>query len=102
MSQAEQGDPEAQAYLAALPKLPRTTAHLWEWFVDPVTGLHHTRQSNGMGPSRLTRAEIRQWQRDERIPLEMWERRALLAIDAAWAKAAAEDLNRPREEKAHG
>jgi hypothetical protein len=39
-----------------------------------------------MGPCRLTRAEIRQWEADEAIALARWERRALLEIDAAWVR----------------
>jgi hypothetical protein len=34
-----------------------------------------------MGPSKISRAEIAQWERDERIDLEPWERRAILRLD---------------------
>jgi hypothetical protein len=40
-----------------------------------------------MGPSRLSRQEIRQWEEDEGHALERWERRAIMAIDAAWVRS---------------
>jgi hypothetical protein len=55
-------------------------AHLWGYFVD----LSQTRQSGGMGPSRLTRLEIHAWEADECIQLERWERRAILMVDTAY------------------
>jgi hypothetical protein len=85
-SLAEQGDPEALAELVALPPLPRHGAHIWAWFMD----LHATRQSNGMGPSRLSRLEIHAWEADEGHVLERWERKTLMAVDVAWVKAMGE------------
>lgn len=82
---AAQGDPESQAELAALPKLPPLGDYLWRWFAE----LSALRQSTGMGPSRLTRAEIHAWEADEGHALELWERRAIIAIDAAWFASAA-------------
>lgn len=37
-----------------------------------------------MGPSPLSRIEISQWQRDEAIDLEPWERRTILRLDTAY------------------
>ncbi len=82
---AAQGDPESMAELAALPELPPLGEHLWRWFAE----LSALRTSTGMGPSRITRAEIRAWEADEGHALELWERRALIAIDAAWFSSAA-------------
>lgn len=83
-SLARQGDPEAISELANVPKLPRQGAHLWAWFTD----LHQTRSTGGMGVSRLSRLEIQAWERDEGHRLEAWERRALLAIDAAYVTSS--------------
>jgi len=78
---ARQGDPEAVQELADLPPLPPMAAHLWTAFLD----LHGTR-SVGMGASRLSRLEIHAWEQDEGQRLERWERRAVMAIDAAWVR----------------
>lgn len=76
-----QGDPEAAHELATLPALPPLAAHLWTAFLD----LHSTR-TVGMGVSRLSRLEIHAWEQDEGQQLERWERRAVMAIDAAWVR----------------
>jgi hypothetical protein len=81
---AEQGDPEALTELANLPKLPPLGAHLWQWFSE----LTATRTASGLGPNRITRAEIRAWERDEGQSLDLWERRAILRIDQAWISSA--------------
>lgn len=73
------------AELAALPTLPQHAAHIWRFFQE----LHSTR-SSALGPARLTRAEIRQWQIDEGQHLEPWERQAIMDIDAAWLAAQSE------------
>lgn len=85
---AEQGDPEAIAELEGLPKLPRHGAHLWRWWQD----IGATRQSGGMGVSRLSRREIHEWEADEGQRLERWERRVILDIDAAWVASVSETL----------
>lgn len=85
-SMARQGDPEAVQELADLPPLPHLAAHLWTAFVD----LHSTR-AVGMGASRLSRLEIHAWEHDEGQRLERWERRAIMAIDAAWVRIVNED-----------
>jgi hypothetical protein len=85
-SLASQGDPEAIAELADQPDLPRFAERVWDAFLD----LSATRQSAGMGPSRITRFEVRLWEEDEAQPLDRWERRALMAIDAEWVRSVTE------------
>lgn len=70
--------------------------HLWGYFQD----LHATRASSGMGPGRLSRLEIHAWEADEGVTLARWERRCVMAIDAAWLKAVSEDLNQKSKGKA--
>lgn len=36
------------------------------------------------GPQRIPRSAFHDWEADEGISLERWERRALRLIDAAW------------------
>ena len=86
-AQAQQGDLSSQAELESLPELTPHGAHLWAYFVD----LHGTRQSSGMGPARLTRAEIRQWEADEARTLSRWERKTIMAIDELWVRIRNED-----------
>ncbi len=66
--------------MANIPELPPTGAHLWAYFLD----LCATRASGSFGPAPLSRHDIRQWQEDEGIELERWERRLILNIDTAW------------------
>lgn len=68
--------------------MPPLAAHLWSYWLQ----LASTRQPGANGPSRLTRAEIRLWEEDEGCPLDRWERRAVLALDAAWFRIASEAL----------
>lgn len=82
-SAARQGEPWAIHELANIPQLPAAGAHLWGYFVQ----LGSTRQSGGMGPSPLSRAEIRLWEEDEAVELAQWERRAILALDALWLRS---------------
>jgi hypothetical protein len=86
-SLAGQGDPEAAAELADQPELPPLGAHLWGYFIEIAA----TRSSGGMGPSRLSRVEIRTWEADEGVELEPWERRTILAIDSAYLASLADD-----------
>ena len=60
--------------------LPPLAAHVWAYFTD----LSNTRSGGGFGPSRLSRLEVQAWEQDECIRLERWERRAILALDAAF------------------
>lgn len=73
-----------------MPKLPPAGAHLWTYFRD----LASTRQTGGMGPSRLSRQEMMAWEAVEGIVLERWERRAIIAIDEAWLDSVLADLNK--------
>ena len=77
-SLARQDDVEASHRLANPPPLHPLVAHIWTYYAD----LSQTRQTGGMGPSRLSRLEIQAWERDEGVRLERWERRAVMAIDA--------------------
>lgn len=91
---ARGGDIEAQWELDNEPQCPPEAAYLWRYFLE----LDQTRPSNGMGICRLSRLEIRQWERDEAITLQPWERRAILAMDAAFATSTQPD-NQPAEER---
>lgn len=82
---AAEGDPEALMELAALPTLPPLGAHIWTWFAEIAA----TRGTAGMGPVPLTRAEVHAWEQDEGQRLDLWERRAIFRIDAAWLSSAA-------------
>lgn len=42
-----------------------------------------------MGVSRLSRSEVRLWEEDEGVSLARWERKAIMAVDQAWAGIAA-------------
>ncbi len=77
---ARQGGLDSQALLAAVPKLPPAGEYLWNYFHQ----LSATRRRGEWGPVGLTRAEIHDWEQDEGISLERWERRTILAIDASW------------------
>lgn len=77
---AAQGDVESLYRLENAPQPPPLAAHLWGHFLD----LHQTRANNGMSICRLTRHDIRAWEADEGVSLDRWERRAILAIDAAF------------------
>ena len=93
-SLARGGDLDAEAELAAIPSLPRLGAHLWAYFSD----LHQTRSINGMAVARLTRQEIRQWEADEGHVLERWERRVIMAIDAAFVASLNPETPAERQE----
>lgn len=71
--------------------IPPLAAHVWGYFVD----LGQTRSSGEFGPSRLTRGEIREWEEDEGVQLQRWERRAILMLDSAWLAS----LAKPEPEK---
>lgn len=91
-SLARQGDPDALAELAAVPRLPHRAAHVWEAFLD----LCQTRGHGGLGPLPLNRLEIHAWEQDEATHLEPWERRAILLLDRAWMRAQAEAQERAK------
>lgn len=85
---ARAGDPEAKAELAAAQDCPRQALHVWRYFLE----LSRTRQTGAMGPSRLSRFEIRLWEADECRRLELWERRAIIDIDNLWVGAMAQQM----------
>jgi hypothetical protein len=80
---ARAGDPEAICELEHQPQLPPLAAHLWLAFID----LSRSRRTGMAGPEPISRADIRLWEEDECTTLQPWERRALLALDAAWLKS---------------
>lgn len=86
--QARQGEPDAILELESLPALPDYGGYLWGHFL----ALHATRQHREAGPSRLSRLEIRLWEADEGVSLQRWERRAIMAVDAAWVRISAESM----------
>lgn len=88
-SLAQMGDPEAIAELAALPPLPPLGAHLWTYFAE----LNLTRGHAGLGPARLSRAEIALWEREEGVRLALWERQTILRMDRAWMASANVEAN---------
>lgn len=71
---------EQPQQLAEAPELPPGCAMLWSDFWE----LHGERGSNGFGPSRITRRDIREWQQDSRVRLEAWERAAIRQADDLW------------------
>jgi len=66
--------------LAELPELPPLAKHLWVWFVD----MNNSEREVGMDVSRITASSMIAWQWATGNTLELWERKALRAIDAAW------------------
>lgn len=80
--------------MAAAPKEPPArAAHVWRYFLE----LSRTRQTGGMGPSRLSRLEIRQWEADECVSLDLWERRAIIALDGIWFTHISAQMAQERE-----
>lgn len=77
---ADQGDPGAIAELFHGPTLPKHAEHIWLWWRD----LTSTRGGNGFSLNPITRLEIHAWQDDEGIPLQAWERRAILRVDMTY------------------
>lgn len=74
--------------------MPLLASHVWNHFVEIAA----TRQSNGMAISRLTRAEIRQWEQDEFVSLDPWERNAIMRLDAAFVASTEPEATSPIEE----
>lgn len=81
-------DPEAAAELAQAASCPAAGAHIWRYFLE----LSRTRQNGGMGPSRLSRLEIRLWEADECVSLSLWERRAIIDLDGVWFAAVSDQI----------
>jgi len=57
--------------------------HLWIWFVD----MNNAEREGGMSVSRITATSMIAWQWATGNTLELWERKALRAVDAAWVDA---------------
>ena len=69
------------ADLANAPELPSLVEHLWQWFVD----IGNTeRQNNGMGISRITSADIRNWCWATGNRPEKWEIAVIKRLDVLW------------------
>ena len=62
---------------------PPTATYLWRHFVD----LHRERGVGMAGPLRLTARNIIDWAWCAGVELELWERRALRALDDLWLEA---------------
>ena len=86
---ARRGDLDALSELAAQPKLPKGSAHLWRHYQDIAS----TRQSNGFSHNPLSREEVHRWEDDEAVRLSYWERRAIFRIDQIYRAS----LNGPPE-----
>ena len=56
-------------------------AHVWICFAE----LNNERGSNGITADRITARQMIDWCWATGSTLELWERRAIRAIDAAWA-----------------
>lgn len=69
--------------LEEAPALPPLVSHLWEWFLD----LCNERENNGMAISRISSRAIRDWCWASGNQTEVWERKALRRLDAAWVRA---------------
>lgn len=69
--------PEA---LANAKPLPYLVSHLWGWFVS----LCNDRQSNGMGISRITSSDIRNWCWRTGNKPSYWEMDVLMRLDSKW------------------
>jgi hypothetical protein len=61
------------------PDLPDAAAHLWGYFAE----LSQDRMTP-IGPQRITPAMLRDFQWMHGVQLDLWERRALRAIDQAF------------------
>ena len=63
------------------PDLPPLAAHIWGWFI----GLCNERGNNGMSASRITAENVKSWMWFNGVTsLELWERRAISALDTCW------------------
>lgn len=70
------------------PGLPPLAAHVWRWFV----GLCNERGNNGMSVSRITSENIKSWMWFNGVDsIELWERKAIAAMDDVWMQKYAED-----------
>jgi hypothetical protein len=67
--------------LADAPELPASVVAVWQYFLSV-----NAERGNGMnGPEKLTAQNLRDWMWLNGVPhLELWERRALMAVDRLW------------------
>lgn len=63
-------------------QLPELTTYLWNWFCE----MHLQRESGGMGPGRITSQTMIDWSWETGNTLDLWERKAIRAIDNVWFK----------------
>lgn len=66
--------------LASTTPLPYLVSHLWGWFVE----LCNDRQNNGMGISRITSSDIRNWCWATGNNPSKWEISVLKKLDSKW------------------
>lgn len=62
--------------------LPQAGAHLWRWFMD----MNAMRNNNGVTESLLSARDLIDWCWFSGQSLELWERRAIRAMDIAWVR----------------
>lgn len=55
-------------------------AHIWGWFCE----LHQERGSNGMEAGRITSTMMKDWCWASGNTLDLWERKAIRAVDIVW------------------
>jgi hypothetical protein len=68
--------------------LQDAVAHVWRMFC----GVHPMRDNNGMEVSRITAQDVKDWCWFNGVEFpDVWERKALLAIDNAWMEANRKD-----------
>ncbi len=69
--------------LANAPPLPEDGAHVWGWFNE----MNNERGSDGMNIGRITARTMQDWCWATGNVLDLWERRAIRAIDIVWIAA---------------
>jgi hypothetical protein len=70
--------------LADAPELDSELMYLWHWFID----MNNTERGNGaMGIERISSTAMMSWQWATGNDLELWERKAIRCMDAAWIAA---------------
>jgi hypothetical protein len=62
------------------PPVPPLAVHLWQAFVD----MSNRRGSDGFAAGRLSAQNLRDWCWLNCTELELWERTAIVKLDAAW------------------
>lgn len=81
---------EPHELIANAPVLPESLVPLWDDYLD----LHSSRESNGWGPRRISRADIREYAEEEGFAFDPWQRKAIRKADNAWL---AEFAPKPKE-----